>query len=723
MKKYFFLVLLFGSQKLWAQHILLVHITDNHTHQGIPGATIALAKVNIGQVSNTNGWATFSNLKEGSYKMQISCLGYQQREIPFQFLKSNSDTLDIGLEPRSEELQRVVISSTRLNQDIKDVPIHVDVIDHDDIAEGTAMSPGNIQEMLSELSGTQLQQTSAVSGNVTIRLQGLDGRYTELLKDGFPLYGGFSGGLSIMQIPPVDLKQVEVIKGSASSLYGGDAIAGIINLISKTPTKIKDEEITLNQTLKGGSDASYYYSKRNLKTGVSLLVVGSHQQPFDVNHDGFTALPKLNQLNVEPTFYWYPNDSTTIRLGLNFSQDERIGGDMVAILKGVDSTHSYLENNKTNRDYYQFSLTHKFQKGNLFTLKNTFGYFYRFLQKNSNVFEGNQYSSFTEASYLVNLKSHQIVTGLDYTTDLFSPKYSTGGINLGYANNTIGLFFQDDWKLGRKMTLETGLRMDHHNRYGDFWLPRAAILYKVNHQFSLRMGGGGGYKIPTIFTSATEENAFKEVYPISGSVSPERSGSMNFDLYYQGHIGEEMTFSLDQNFYFTQLNHPLLPQADSLAKGWLYYYNGSQPVKSSGFETNASLNLNKWSLFSSFTYTNARLLQGTSSEPLPLTPQVKMVSSLTYEVDKNWHASLEAFYTGHQYLDNLVKTPDFWTFDAMVEKYFGNFSILVNLENFTDLRQSKFGPLFTGTIQNPVFNEIYAPLVGRVGNISLRWKL
>src|SRR6185437_14006403 len=115
-----------------------------------------------------------------------------------------------------ETLQNVIISSTRTNQLLKNTPLTVQVIGREDIEEGTAQSPANIRELLTELSGTQMQQTSAVSGNVSIRLQGLDGRYTQLLKDGFPLYGGFSGSLSILQVPPLDLRQVEVIKGAGS---------------------------------------------------------------------------------------------------------------------------------------------------------------------------------------------------------------------------------------------------------------------------------------------------------------------------------------------------------------------------------------------------------------------------------------------------------------------------------------------------------------------------
>src|SRR6202008_333350 len=102
--------------------------------------------------------------------------------------------------------------------------------------EENTIRPANIASILGDVSGGQIQQSSATSGNSNVRIQGLDGRYTQILRDGMPLYDGFSGGFGILTVPPLDLKQIELIKGSASTLYGGGAIGGLINLVSKRPT-------------------------------------------------------------------------------------------------------------------------------------------------------------------------------------------------------------------------------------------------------------------------------------------------------------------------------------------------------------------------------------------------------------------------------------------------------------------------------------------------------
>src|SRR6185369_11140254 len=136
------------------------------------------------------------------------------------------------------------------------IPTRIELIAGEELEEKGNMKPGDIRMMLNESTGIQTQQVSATSANSSIRIQGLDGRYTQLLKDGFPLYAGFSGGLGLLQTPPLDLRQVEVIKGASSTLYGGGAIAGLVNLVSKLPTANRELHFIINGTSAGGLDVS-----------------------------------------------------------------------------------------------------------------------------------------------------------------------------------------------------------------------------------------------------------------------------------------------------------------------------------------------------------------------------------------------------------------------------------------------------------------------------------
>lgn len=632
-----------------------------------------------------------------------------------------------------ETMQNIIVSSTRTNRLLKNTPVTIQVVSREDIEAGTAQSPANIRELLTELSGTQMQQTSAVSGNVTIRLQGLDGRYTQLLKDGFPLYGGYSGSLSILQVPPLDLRQVEVIKGVGGALYGGDAIAGIINLISRTPDTATHVDAILNHTNRKGADLGGFFSRRWKRFGLTVMGSLSRQEAVDVNKDGFTDLPRVRQGSFTPTLSWYPDDSTTVRLGVNVSTESRTGGDLFAVRHGIDSAHPFIQTNHSDRDYYQLSFVRKASGQQTFSFKNSVGYFYRSIHQSlagsgggssgagglGAGFSGSELSSFSEGSYSVVLGEHLLVTGLGLTTDAFRPDAAHGA--LGYTHNTGGAFVQDDWTVSRRVTLEGGVRADVESRV--YFLPRMALLYRPVQALTVRLGGGLAYKLPTLFNAGDEEDAYQSVYPIAASVQTERSASANVSFNYQGRLGEEIGFTVDQNFYYTRLEHALIAQPDSLQKGWLYYLNAPGAVVSRGMEMNARFTLDDLSLYLGYTHTDARRVYLPGRPYLPLTPRDRFVSGFTYEAEPHWKMGVEGFYTGPQVLDNGAGTRDFWTFDVMVSRSWGPVSVQLNLENLGDTRQSRFGPMYTGTVERPVFGEVYAPIEGRVVSVALRYHL
>src|ERR1035437_1931248 len=265
-----------------AQNTFKAIIKDSETKEKLFGATAYIKELKLSKSTDSTGTLIISGIPNGKFQIVFLYVGYEKKEINFSFPLIQQQPIEILLKNESRELAEVVVTSTRTHSRIEDIPIRVEVIGEEEVNEEGSMKPANISMLLAESPGVQAQQTSATNGNVSIRLQGLDGKYTQILKDGFPLYGGFSQGLSIMQIPPLDLKQVEIIKGSSGSLYGSDAIAGIINLISKQPQQKKEFNILFNQTSLHGSDADVYFSKKWKKFGFSFLTANNFQKAVDV---------------------------------------------------------------------------------------------------------------------------------------------------------------------------------------------------------------------------------------------------------------------------------------------------------------------------------------------------------------------------------------------------------------------------------------------------------
>ena len=198
--------------------------------------------------------------------------------------------VELQAQPTVEETVTVV-ASTRTDKRLEDQPMRVEVLAREEIEEKMLMTPGDIVMMLNEMGGMRVQATSPSLGAASVRIQGMRGRYTRVLSDGLPLFGEV-GGLGLLQIPPMDLGQVEVIKGVASALYGAGAMGGVVNLLSRRPGREPEREFLLNRSTRGATDAVTFLSGPLSRGWSASLLGGGHwQETNDVNDDAWADLP------------------------------------------------------------------------------------------------------------------------------------------------------------------------------------------------------------------------------------------------------------------------------------------------------------------------------------------------------------------------------------------------------------------------------------------------
>ena len=623
-----------------------------------------------------------------------------------------------------EEIEEVRIQSTRTSRTIRNTPTRIETIDAEELEEKSNMKPANVSMVLRESTGLQVQQTSATSGNASIRVQGLDGRYTQLLKDGYPNFGNFASGLSILEIPPLDLKQVEVIKGPASTLFGGGAIAGVINFVSKTPKEKGEFNLLINQSSIGQSNFGVYSSQRNEKFGYSILGLLNLQKSYDVDKDDFSETPKSNNFTINPRFFYYPNETTTFMLGNSFTKGLMKGGDMNVISGNADDFHSYFEKNQTIRNTTTFEFDKKFTETNSFKLKQSFSFFDRKINIPNYKFSGFNTNIFTDASYLWIAKNQTIITGLNLQYDDFKQKNVS---ILSAKSNTIGAYIQQTWDISEDIKLENGLRFDNVNysninfsKSEAFVLPKFSALFQINDKWSSRIGGGLGYKIPTIFIEQTEANQYQNVLALN-NVKAEKSIGGTTDVNYKTNLSEDFVFSINQMFFITQINKPLVLQNNGTNT---YFINASKPIVSNGFETNVKFIFKEdLKFFVGYTFTDAKAKYLTSNQFLPLLPKNKLNMTLIFEKEDNFKLGLEGFFTDKQFLYNGTQTPVFWTFGFMAEKtLWKNYSFFINFENFTDTRQSNYKPVVNGAHNNPTFDDIWTHTEGIAINAGVKLK-
>ena len=295
MKLFCTTLFVYCSLSLFSQNTFKARVIDEETKEPLIGASALVKGTTLGATTDTNGYLEIKNIPDGKQDIEFRYLGYKTKEKEVSFPIKSDQAFEIDLKPEETNLSEIVVSATRSSRSISDIPTRIETIVAGELEERSVMQPGNIKMLLTESTGIQTQQTSATSASTSIRIQGLDGKYTQLLKDGFPLYSGFASGLSILQIPPLDLKRVEVIKGSASTLYGGGAIAGLINLVTKEPTEKREISFLVNANQTKALDLSGYYGERFKKWGVTLFTARNSQVAFDRNDDGFSDIPKYTR--------------------------------------------------------------------------------------------------------------------------------------------------------------------------------------------------------------------------------------------------------------------------------------------------------------------------------------------------------------------------------------------------------------------------------------------
>lgn len=699
-----------------------VLIRNEETKEAVAGATVTIKGSGITATTGADGRAELINVPGGEQTLEVFSAGYEPQELKFAFPLADAGERTIFIKV-GYEAGEVIINTTRSGREIDDTPTRVEAIDEEEIDEKSSMRSSNVSMILNESTGIKVQQTSATSYTQSVRIQGLDGRYTQLLKDGFPAFGGFSGSLSLLDIPPLDLKQVEIIKGPSATFYGGGAIAGVVNFISREPEEKPVTSLIFNQTSALGTDFSIFNSRKFERVGYTVLGTVNYQREYDADGDDFTELPRTRSFNSNPRVFFYADDKTRLMIGNSTTYQNREGGDLFVIRGRADAEHRYFERNNSLRNITTLQFNRDFSGGRRIVAKQSIAFFNREIEIPDYRFDGRQFNSYTDVSYFQPVKNHALVFGFNAVYDQFKEKRnSTNAVRRDETRTTFGGYVQDSFDVTNKFSVEAGFRLDAVRDYGVFALPRVSLLYRFTDKLSSRFTFGLGYKTPSIFTEEAETLLFENVLPVGNNLKAEKSLGGTFDINYRNTIGEKFSYSLNQMFFYTEIEDPLVLVPDAAGKVFTFA-NSASRVKSSGFETNLRASYDIVKLFAGYTFTNAKAGYLPGNRILPLTPKSKLNSALLFEKEENFKAGVEAYYTSAQFLSSRARTKPFWVVGIFGEKSFGKFSLFINAENITDTRQSRFSRVVFPPFQNPTFAEIYTHTEGRIFNGGIKIRL
>jgi outer membrane receptor protein involved in Fe transport len=706
----------------WAQSLRVV-LRDSLTQSPVIGGSVSVPGTGVGAATDVKGEAVLTPAPAPGTRLRVEALGYRPQLVA---APAAGTPLTLRLAPSAEVTEEVLVTATRTNSRLEDLPTRVEVLGEEELTEENGIKPGNIASLLGDIAGTQIQPTSPTTGNADLRIQGLPGRYSQILRDGLPLLGGYSGSFGILQIPPLDLRQIELIKGSSSTLYGGGAIAGLVNLVSKTPVLGNPQlTFTANQSTLKESNLNGFASGRTQRVGYTLFAGGTRQQSVDVDGDGFVDVPQLRNFTVHPRLFYYPKNGQ-LALGYTGTVEDRQGGDVNVVQEKYSTLDpKFFVTNKTQRHSADLIYTQDSVAGGSLTVKATASWFRRAVSTNTVAYAARQLSYYSEVSYLHRYGHHTLVGGLNVLGEDFEPLPAESRTPLlnDYRYATVGGFVQDDWQLTPTLSVQGGLRLDHHNAYGNFLLPRAAVLFKASADFTLRLNGGFGYRVPVPYVNELDEREIPLVQPLQ-NLSAERSQGLNGDVNYQHRFASGLSLNLNQGFFYTRLQDPLVLNAPLTLNYTtpLRWYNATAPTVSQGLESYVRLRKDETEIYLGYLYTYARRRYDAANPNVPLAARHKLATVATQDLGEHLAVGIEASYTGRQYLDDGTSRPGYPVVAALVRYTTGPWTFILNGENLFDYRQTRREAVALGDRANPYFPELWAPVEGRVINVSVNWK-
>ena len=670
------------------------------------GATVVVAGTI--RVTDADGIA-LAPAPAGVVQIMVVHAGFVPVTVPVTLAGGVERVVRVDLEPAPTiEEEVTVVASTRTGRRIEDQPIRVEALDREEIEEKMLMTPGDIVMMLNEMGGMRVQATSPSLGAASIRIQGMRGRYTRILSDGLPLYGSQPGGLGLLQIPPMDLGQVEVIKGVASALHGAGAMGGVINLLSRRPGDEPEREVLLNQSTRGATDGVVWLSTPLSDAWGMTLIGGGHRQSLtDVDGDGWADMAHYGRGVVRPRLFWDDRRGGSLLLTAGATRETRSGGTQPGRVLPATGT-PYGEALDTRR-HDLGALWQTLAGRSVVTVRAAFARQWHDHQFGETLERDRHATGFAELAVRRTAGRHTWIAGAALEHDAYQPSDVP---RFGYAFTTPGLFVQDDVDVRSWLALSMSGRLDHHSAYGWFFSPRVSALLRSG-DWSTRLSAGTGFFGPTPLTEETEAAGLTRL-TVHGPLRAERGRSVSIDL-----TRTQGPAAFTATLFASRIVDPVHVERSTYT-----LRNLEQPTTNVGVELLGTFRQPPFAVTASYTHVRSRERVGGVAADVPQTPRHSL-GLVAMAENEDGRIGFELYYTGRQRLEanpyRDVSEP-YTVAGVLIERRVGAVRLFVNLENLTDVRQQRWDPVLRPdhAPDGRWTGDAWAPLDGRVINGGVR---
>ncbi len=618
-------------------------ISDGNT--SIPFCSIGLKGTNFGAISKENGEFSLQNIPVGSYTLLVTLVGFDTYERKINVSGNKDIQLTIFLNPKENTLNEVVVTGTlkEISKLESSVPVEVYTP-----AFFRKNPTPNIFEALSAVNGVQPQLNCNVCNTGDIHINGLEGPYTLVMIDGMPIVSALSTVYGLSGIPNSMVERIEIVKGPASTLYGSEAVAGIINVITKSPLNApkvfaefvggsqQDLNADLGLTFKIGSKINALASTN----------VYNFTNKLDVNNDNFTDITLQKRASIFTKFNVQRAENRIANVAFRYYTEDRFGGELQFNQNLRGSGDVYGESIFTNRwellGIYQLPTNEKID------------FSYSLNQHKQDSFYGttpykaNQKIAFGQLVWDKKVgKKHDILVGaaLRYT---FYDDNSPATADENFQNKPSvtylpGVFVQNEISLNDKNKLLLGLRYDYNSEHGSIFSPRINYKFSPNKNNTWRLSLGNGYRVVNLFTEDHSAlTGAREVF-IANALKPERSYNANIN--YQKFIPVGAGFiNLDASAFYTYFSNRIIGDFETNDTQIIYdNLDGFSISKGISLNTNYTIS-SAMKILAGFTLMDVYQVENTIREQLIAAPKFTGNYALSYLIQS---AGLSIDYTGN----------------------------------------------------------------------------
>lgn len=612
-------------------------------------ASIQLLGLKIGTFTDSLGNFTLTNLKPGSYTLKINAMGYRTLNMPIQ-LQKDTLLLPISLETIDERLNEVVVTGTQKEIKRLESPVPVEIYTSKFFKKNPTPS---IFDALQNVNGVRPQLNCNICNTGDIHINGLEGPYTMVLIDGMPIVSSLSTVYGLSGIPNSLVERIEVVKGPASSLYGSEAVGGLINIITK---KVQSAPLFSADAMATGygeysGDLGF---KLNVSPKVAVLTGVNYfnfQNKVDHNHDGFTDVTLQNRISLFQKWNIDRKDSRLFSLAGRFLYEDRWGGD-------VNWNKSYRGGNEV---YGESIYTKRFELiGNYqLPVKEKFFLAFSLTSHDQNSRYGDvayiaqQKIAFSQLTWDKKIGIHDLLFGaaLRYTYyDDNTPATASADPNNPHnqPENTFlpGLFVQDEMKLGKAHSLLAGLRYDYNSIHGHIVTPRLAYKWSVDEKNIIRLNAGTGFRVVNLFTEDHAALTGAREVIVHDKLKPERTYNVNLNYLTKLYLEDGSFFGLDFSAFYTYFNNRIVGDFDT-NPNQIIYNNLNGHAVSKGLTGNIDMALaNGLKANIGITYQDVSLTQDGLKKQQILTEKFSGTWAVSYKINK-MHLNID--YTGNVY--------------------------------------------------------------------------